>query len=195
MNKKAAKQKDREKSYTEITTPLFVANWTQNCFKAKAFKDENGDEKGEPKYSLEMIFEPEAAEQLKKELIKARKKRWPDSKNFQGLHYPIIDGNTLVKEGKGDHYADKFVITARGQRKPALFDKDGEPLEVESDFYSGCVARAKLTINAYQISKVNKGLTFYLNGVQKAKDGTRIGGGNVEFDALDLGEDESEGEF
>lgn len=201
--KNAAKGKngDKETQYTEFDTPTFRLNWAQNLFEAKPYM-EDGKPKGKPKYACEMMFDEKGAAIMKAALIKARKKRWPNSKNWTLHHNPLINGDEKAKEVTeagydGEYYEGMSIYIARTEDRPTIVGTDAEPLEVESDIYSGCYCRAKITIGAYQTNKKNMGVTLYLNGVQKVRDGDKLGGrGKVQFEVIDTSEDDvGEGEF
>lgn len=74
------------------------------------------------------------------------------------------------REAKTEDFAERYPITlhdAAGRPVPAEF--------IDREFYSGVYADVALTLDTYSVSG-NEGVTAYLNGLRKNRDGERIGG-------------------
>lgn len=95
---------------------------------------------------------------------------------------PLRDGNE--KENAGDEYRDVMYFNAKSSRRPAVVDRDCEPLTDPDSMYSGVWANVSVTFFAYDVSG-NKGVGVALNSVQKVRDDEPFGGsgdGSRDFD-------------
>lgn len=153
------------------------------------------------KYSLVLIFDPDnmdAADKAAYERMKEAanlamsakfKKRTAEMKN------PFRDGN--VKEDKPE-FADKIFVTFSTQENadpdlnPKVVGPSNKRIFQESgDFYSGCYARVTYNASAFDHEAGNKGVAFYLNNVQKVRDGDKLSSRvAVENEFEPCGEDE-----
>ncbi len=61
-------------------------------------------------------------------------------------------------------------VSAKSKSKPGIVDSDRETIIDQSEFYSGCFARATVSAYAYDYMG-NKGVSFNLLNVQKLDDG------------------------
>lgn len=74
------------------------------------------------------------------------------------------------RESKTEDFAEPFPLT--------FHNSLGKPVEaafVDKEFYSGVYADVALTLATFD-TKGNKGVTAFLNGLRKVRDGARIGG-------------------
>lgn len=104
-----------------------------------------------------------------------------------GLHYPLRDGNKMwMKEPdknviyRGGWFinASMFPATKDGTpQEPLCFDERNMRCD-PSIFYRGCYGRAMVRV-AWFDTNGNKGVTFYLQGVQFARHGEKL----TSFDA------------
>lgn len=125
-----------------------------------------------PKYGLTMLFDAGTdLNELKKAAEQAVKDKWGD-KPPKLLRSPFRDQGEKEFEG----YVEGAVfINATSQQKPGLVDENVQSIIDESEFYSGCYARA--TIRAFAYDKGgNRGVAFGLQNVQKLADGDPLGG-------------------
>lgn len=111
-----------------------------------------------------------AAEQVAKEAF---------GNKFKGLdalaHPPIRDGDA----GEDANARGHWVIRAKTTRKPQVVGPDPKILiDNEDDVYGGAWGKLNITPGTYQ-QLGNWGVTWFLNAVQKVKDGERFGGGGV----------------
>jgi hypothetical protein len=94
---------------------------------------------------------------------------WADEKKAEGKDAEVYRGNWYIK--------------ARTSKRPGVVGPDKTPIAEEDDlFYGGCYARANVTPGSYD--NESKGVTLYLNAVQKVRDGERFGGGSVDPDSV-----------
>lgn len=177
----------KKKEYQKIMTPEFRASFPE-LFEPKAF----GQQK--PKYGITMLFDKTAdLSEMKKAAMKAAvaefgpKESWPE-----GFKWPFRNGD---KKKDRDGYAGMIFIKASTSDRPAVFDRLGKPITPESKkFYAGCYAQASIVCAAFN-KDGGTGVTFYLNGVKKTRDGEPFSArGDVSkdftFDADDGGDDE-----
>lgn len=74
------------------------------------------------------------------------------------------------REAKAEEFAESYPLSfhdAAGRPVPAEF--------IDREFYSGVYADVAFTLATYSVSG-NEGVTAYLNGLRKNRDGERIGG-------------------
>jgi hypothetical protein len=139
-----------------------------NLFKAKA-----GMDGGEEKYSIQLLF-PKSADlsALKKAAHEAAVAKWgADKTKWPKMRSPFKDGN----DKGGADYKDMVYIDANSKFKPAVVDKDVNDIIDASEIYPGCYARATVVAATYDVTG-NRGVKFWLQAVQKVKDGERLGG-------------------
>lgn len=95
----------------------------------------------------------------------------------KGLKNPLHDGD---EEKESPEYEGQMYINASSYNKPPVIDLQGRPLILDSDIYSGCHARAIITMKAYCVKSPNgstsKGIRCRLEAVQKLRDGEKFGG-------------------
>jgi hypothetical protein len=168
-----------------VTTPIFRVNYPALAErKVWADSDPGKEPKFEVRADFPKVWEPwmeiacpgNAAQMalLRKTCAEAAKAFWGD-KEVKGLWKPIRDGDTDEKAGeeeKGFFYAklaSQFAIACVDQKKNEFVDREA----IRQAFYSGSWARAAIQVAAFE-TKGNRGITFYLQGIQKVKDGTRL---------------------
>lgn len=103
------------------------------------------------------------------------------------------DGDEPNEEG--DIYPENkncWLIAAKTNRKPSVFDRDGSDVFDESDVYAGCYVQAIFEV--YPYANDSKGIAFALSGIKKIADGERLGGGGYTPDADEFDEDEEDEE-
>lgn len=157
-------------SNANVMTPKFRASFANVFRPGKAM-----EEGGEPKYGVMMLFEKgadlsplkKAAEQAVADKWGADKSKWP-----KNLRSPFRDQGE--KDGEA-YVAGAFFITATSKQKPGLVNAQNQPIIDESEFYSGCYARA--TVRAFAYDKAgNRGVAFGLQNIQKLADGESLSG-------------------
>lgn len=86
---------------------------------------------------------------------------------------------SIIKDG--DLYAEDYperaghwFLSVSSQNKPGIVDAEREPILDQSEIYAGCYVRAALNAAPY-LYEGNKGVSFYLNHIQKLGDGDPLG--------------------
>lgn len=96
---------------------------------------------------------------------------------------PLRDGDLPNENGeaRGPEFAGHWFIAAKAgtSRKPFVVDQNVQPILQEEEIYSGCYVNMAIQFYAYENSG-NKGISASLTGVQKVKDGERLGAAPVE---------------
>ncbi len=179
--------KDKKKLNTKLTTPEFRVSYP-NVFQARSFKDQKA------KYSLVMLFKKKTdISALKKAALACvpkeygtDRKKWPES-----FKWPFRDGDRKqAQEG----YKDTIFVPASSSHAPAVVgterDDDGKLVQLDEesgDFYAGCYARAAIGAGYFKGDGF-EGVKFYLNNVQKLRDGKRLDSRtdpNEDFDSVE----------
>lgn len=179
----------KKREYKKLTTPEFRASFPE-LFEPKTF----GQQKV-PKYAITMLFEKTAdLREMKKAAMEAAvaefgpKENWPE-----GFKWPFRDGD---KKKDRDGYAGMVFVKASTTDAPPVYDRFGKPITKESKkFYAGCYAQASIVCAAYN-KDGGTGVTFYLNGVKKTRDGEPFsarGDVSKDFQFDDASEDMGEG--
>lgn len=153
----------------KVVTPEFRVSFPQ-VFKAKAV-----NETSEPKYGIVMLFKKgEDLSKLKAAAKQAVKDKWGDDAPKE-LRSPF--------KNQGDREYDGYVdgalcVSASSKSKPAVVDGNLDPIIDESEFYPGCYAIASLVASAYggKGTTFTPGVNFYLQNVQKQRDGDSLSG-------------------
>lgn len=190
-----AKEENQQlKEKCRVVTPEFVVSYP-HVFKAAQV---NG--KGDPKFSITMLFKKSADLTVIKQAIKnakvlefgPNKENWPED-----LESPVSDGDN-VKYAKKEGYKGHWVIKAISNeaQKPGVVDQDVKPILNASDFYPGCYARAQVFARVWEFSG-KQGVHFILDHVQKTKDGKSLSSRKAAseiFSPIDSVEDEDLGD-
>lgn len=165
----------------------------------------NGKAIGEPKFSVNLEFDPADPKQadelkrLKGVAATVAKAKFPgqDVKSLidnDHFGWPFSDGDKLAgkAEGKGkkrDWSKGKVVLNARSQFRPTLSVVDGGKIVDLTDdaaikamcdkhFYTGTLVLAEFSFNAYEaVGTGNPGVNAYVNMVFAAKLGPKLTSG------------------
>lgn len=161
---------------TKVTTGK-VRFCYEHVFEPSAMNE--GDE---PKYSVCILIRKEdkatvdkikkaieAAKEAGKSIIADKNGKIPAT-----LKTPLRDGDE--ERSDDEAFAGCFFINANSNRKPAIVNKDLEPIMEKSEFYSGCYGRASINFYAYNVN--SKGIAAGLNNLQKLEDGEPLAGGS-----------------
>lgn len=175
---------DQKYKGVKLTTPRFRASFPH-------LHEPAGMEGQEKKYSIVMLFPKNSDMTWAKNAITATmterfgtdKTKWP-----KGLKNPIRDGDD--KETPLAGYEGSFYLTARTKDKPGAVDaKCNDILDVRTELYAGCYARA--TVAFYYYDKAgNRGIGIALNNIQKLADGEKFSGKSNAKDDFDAPADE-----
>lgn len=156
------------------------------------FKRSNGMNGKEGKYELTLLV-PKKGDlgDLKERIDKVGTEAFGAAWAVISKKKPIIkDGDEYADEkaavGKdGEVYRGHWYFRAGTSKRIPVVGPDKMALdEVDDAFYGGCYARMNVTPGSYEADG-SKGVTLYLNAVQKVKDGERFGGsGSVDADSV-----------
>lgn len=125
-----------------------------------------------PKSDLKTLEKIEKAIEAAK--VVGKDKISKNGKLMPGLKMPLRDGD----EDRPDNpeYADCMFINCSSKMKPAIVDKDLNPIMSQDEFYSGCYGRASINFYAFN-NAGNRGIACGLNNLQKLADGEPLAGG------------------
>lgn len=183
----------KEKANRYITPP-FVISYPH------LFKAQKGlNKEAEPKFSCQAIWTPknfsEKDKKLWSNILKEVTSQLKSTFKVEGANRLEVQKAVLKKypkawialrDGTEGDFADRAgygsgTIFARlhTTTPPGVIDLSGStihPNEGNSDeIYPGCICRATITVSAYDHKESGgKGYVFYLNNVQKIKDGARL---------------------
>lgn len=139
----------------------------------------------EPKFSVELIFEPkDDISVLKTAINNAFLNQFGSSDRVPpGLKNPLRPIVGSKRQGKKGYEGGGYFIGARSRTKPGIVVGPNrvECLD-ESEVYGGCYVRVSVTASYFD-KGVNEGVTFFLNNVWKIRDGDSFASGrNPEAD-------------
>ena len=158
----------KSNSEQTVITPKFRASFVK-VFRAEAF-----EEGKEPRYGIMMLF-PEGTDltRMKMAIRAAVKNKWGD-KPPKSLELPLKRGDDSDREEQ----QGMIVARASNTAKPGIVGLDPHiPITDETEFYSGCWARASVFAYPYDYKGMKKGVTFLLNNIQKLEDDEAFSGG------------------
>lgn len=93
---------------------------------------------------------------------------------LSSLKTPLRDGD--VERPDDPDYAGYWFLNANSTKAPLVVDARRQDIINQDEVYSGCFGRASVTFFAFN-NQGNRGIACGLNGLQKLKDGPRLGGG------------------
>jgi hypothetical protein len=142
------------------------------------FEKSKGMDGAEGKYEVTLLI-PKTTDisALKKELEKVAKEAFgPKFISLEKLkNPPLRDGD---EKEPGDPANGHWIIRAKSSRRPLVVGPDRLAIDDPEEIYGGCYGRLNVVIGSYTMTG-NWGVTFFLNAVQKAKDGERFGGSGL----------------
>jgi hypothetical protein len=169
----------------DFKSPLCRLSYARGLFVARS------QEEGKPpRFSATLIF-PNAAKIEFVKLIKKLIEETPGwgAKGFERARAGLIKNPLLAGDGKEarDNTSgeikpglgpDVFFIRpgASADRAPAVWWKNPNVQETETNVYSGCYGKAILNLYSYKHPKSGDGITFGISGFQKHAEGERLGG-------------------
>jgi hypothetical protein len=74
---------------------------------------------------------------------------------------------------------DAIFINLTSTEPPSMVDEMVRPIMSRDTIYAGCFAQAQVYAHAYD-TKGNKGVTFFVNALQKTGDGEKLGSGRAD---------------
>lgn len=159
----------------------------------KFFEKGLPDDKGVSYYEADLLFSPEAQKteefvKLKAAMAEAAKAEWKGSPpaNLRGAFRPAgekrkqADGSQYYPD---EQFAGWLLMRVKTKNQPGIVGTtagpDGKPLPItdETEIYGGAIVVCTVNPNAYSV-KGNNGVSFWLNNVQKRRDGEPLGGGS-----------------
>lgn len=157
------------------------------------FKPRKNEQNGQMEYSVQALF-PKGADLSKLKAVAKQAciekwgedpKRWPEPlKNpfrkqeeltKKDSNKKVIygkDGKPVLREGAVE---GAIFCNFKSKQRPAVVDEQVQLILDESQFYAGCYARATVNAKAYDTAG-NRGVSLYLQNVQKTRDGESLGG-------------------
>ena len=105
----------------------------------------------------------------------------------------LHDGDEDQDTEERPEYVGMMYLNCSTTRRPGIIDLRGNHLTTEDDVYPGMWARVQIKAAAYKVPE-KKGVTFYLNHVQKVADGDNLMGRSKPEDVFDI-LDEDEGDL
>ena len=178
----------------KLITPPFTGSYVT------LFQPRQVNNQGDPKYSVQMIFDKKAdlkefRAAIKEVAIEAFGPKAADifDGNKLKLHSPLRDGDE-EREDRPEYKGTVFA-NASSKKKPGIVDRERSPVVSDEDCYSGCTMRASVALFSYDTNG-NKGIGVGLNNVQVIKKGAHLDGRKAaedEFEAIEGEEDELDG--
>lgn len=174
------------RSRTTPKSPVGIVRYA-NVFTPRQRKDDKtGEPKGDPKYSILLVFDKKTDLSELEQLIEAAAiekfgSKAPALLEKGKLRSPIRDADEYVDEELDDEYNYPFnlpgarMVRFSTKDKPGIVDAEATPIMDKSEFYDGCKARVSFNARGYDTNG-NKGVALYLINVQKIDDGERLGG-------------------
>lgn len=155
---------------TRCKTPVMRTSY---CFVHEPKETPNGD----MKYTTCMIFNKDDMKELRQvaqTIVNACAKKFgaDPSKWPKNLKCPLRDGD---EERDNPEYENGYFMNAGNKNKPGIVGRDAQPIMNQEEFYSGCYARASLSLYGYDV-KGNKGVGVGLNNLMFWEDGERLDG-------------------
>jgi len=163
------------------------------------FEAKFNDLKGKDEWAVTMLFDKANSDMnaVKAAMIQAAKNEFGADVDLKTLDMKRIqDGDAVTSTGRERHEACKgmwVVKAATRLNAPGVVDAKVQKILDPSEIYSGVHAVVNVTAKAY--AQPSRGVTFYLNHVQKVKDGDPLTGGPVAedvFSALEIDENQVE---
>ena len=160
------------------------------------FEPKMNDLKGKTEWGVTMLFSKKTdISKLKQAMVLAAKNEFGSDVDLKTLDMRRIqDGDKPTTTGKerGAECEGTYVVKAATRLKqPGLVDDQVVKILDPTEIYSGVYAHVNVTVKAY--GQPNRGVTIYLNHVQKTKDGEPFAGGpKIEDVFTEMDVDQSE---
>lgn len=194
-----AKEKQKGFEGVKVTLPKFRLNFPA-LFEPKQY-EQNGKPKGDPQFSLVACW-PKASlkdgtlKKVKAAIHQACVNAWGEEESeWPEIKKPWKNGDEMSDYNGFEGMVFVQPHTSEKMGRPGIVDQKLQEVIDPSEIYAGCFCLATVTVKAFDISKDNKGVTMYLQNVQKAGDGPRLDGrpkAEDEFDEIESDEDDTE---
>ena len=148
------------------------------CYLLEPRKNDDGSD---GKYGAMLIIpkgETATVKQINEAIDAARKAAQAKGmKNAQSLKSPLRDGDGERPNGGeyGPECKGCWVMNATSKRKPGIVNRRVQPILDPAEIYSGMWGIVDLNFSAYDFNG-NRGISAYLNNVQKVRDDEALGG-------------------
>lgn len=138
------------------------------------------NDRGDLKYGAMLII-PKSDTKTVKAIKDAIQEAYAEGKALLGLKQdklpdhvkqPLHDGDK--ERGEDAACKNAYYLNASSNSKPDIVDGKLQTITDPDEIYSGMYARVSLIIKVY--NNEGKGITAYLNNIQKVKDGARLDG-------------------
>lgn len=165
-----------------IHTPVGTARYV-SVYQPRQRKNNKGENQGDPKYQITLIFEGDADLKAMKAAARAAGEekfgpKFMDMVKKGKYLWPFIDNTDKTNDDDeriaGFEDDDGCSVGFKSKDQPGVVDADAEPIMQKSDVYDGMKARVSCRPFAYD--NESKGVAFYLINVQKLDDGERLSG-------------------
>ncbi len=181
---------DKNLGLFTITKPVVMA--FPHLFKPVKFKDKQGRESGEEKFSANFVIPSDHPDLsgMKAIAAKVAKARWPGV-DLKTLAFPFQSGTAQADKRKaagkedGEYTRGCAVIAARSKYEPRLsgtengkiVDYDLKSAELSKKFFPGAEVLGQINFVAYEgVGRNPNGVTAYLNMVYSTGKGTKLSG-------------------
>ena len=155
---------------------------------------------GAPRYSVSLLVSKDDKVSVKalQDAQRAAYENGKDQlKNRNGSVPPMEAIKLAIRDGDIDRpddpaYANCIFVNANTDRKPDLYDANGQEILDRAEIYSGCYGKASVNFFVFNTNG-NRGIACGLNGLQKIRDGEPLGGrGNTLADFMDSDDEDDE---
>lgn len=165
--------KQSEKKATAYITPEVTACFV-NVFEPRA--DLNGNEK----YSVALVFDPDAdLSELKVAILNAAENHWGDKAAGMlrdgTIRNPLNQQAEKYAKGTAGFNDSGVYLNAKSNNQPGIVDAQVKPILDRNKVYSGCRIRAD--INFFPYWEKGTGVGVGLNNIQLVGPGERLSGG------------------
>lgn len=163
-----------------ITPEVMLGHWP------KLFEKGLPDDKGVSYYETDLLISPEAQKtaefaRLKAAMAEAAKAEWKGNlpSNLKSAFRPAgekrkqADGTQYYPD---DQFAGWLLMRVKTKNQPGIVNGAKQPITDDAEVYGGAWVRCSVNPNAYSV-KGNNGVSFWLNNVQKLRDGEPLSGG------------------
>lgn len=166
------------KKRQSLKTPEGIACFA-NVFQPRVRKDAKGNPKGDPKYSLLLVWPrgadlSELEEEIERVAIEKFGSKAPDMLAKGKLNNPLREAADYEEHGEPFTMRGAMMASFKTGDRPGVVDADAEPIMDKSEFYSGC--KARVSYRAFAYDNESKGVGLALVNVQKLDEGERLSG-------------------
>lgn len=178
----------------KVLTPKFRVNWP-HLFEPNEYILQTNNK---IQYGITMLFEKgQDLSALKKAYTEAGTNLFGDQSKWPEFRYPTFkdQGDKEVSREDGTTYTPNgyvkgaALLEAKSKDKPGVVNQKNQEIIDPNEVYSGCYARAVVTFKAYDFQG-NKGITCYLQHIQKMADGESLAGRTKPEDEFGVIEEE-----